>query len=633
MLALVLGVLTLTGAVELWMVWILALGLGVARSFDTPTRQAFVSELVSGEALARAIGINSTVVSAARMVGPAAGGAIIALLGVGVCFVVNAASFLGPLCALAAMDTARLNRPERPAVRPEHAVRAGLGYVRDRRDLLVPLLMMAIVGTLAFEFQVTIPLMAHSAFHLGATGFGLLYAAMGVGAVVSGLTLAGRIAGRVRTLTIAAAAFAVTLGAAAAAPGPATAAVCLAFAGAASVVYSSTTNATLQIRAEPAMRGRVVALYVIAFMGSTAIGGPLRRRDRRGRRAARLAGGRRGRLCRGRAPGPGLRLPPARSAAGAPPAGVVARRLTRSSRAARSGLCSDRCAPRPTSRPPTSACATAWPTPCSCPRDRRPAASWCSTAPARRRRTTTTSRASAARPGWRRSASTSAATARARARSTAAPSRTSRRWPRCCPTASRWRCAGRAWAAGWRSPRGAALGAAAVVAICPASSEQLARGLRDRRFAFRCRRGDARRAARGDRPGRRRGGPRRPAAAHARRGRRGRAGRAIASAPRRRARQPHRGRARRRPPLRPARRRDAGALGPLHRDPLRAVTGGALYDRLGVTYTATRARGPAPRRGDPRRARRRGDGRERRRRHGLVRAGATAASSRSSPRA
>src|SRR4051794_11645333 len=275
LLALVLGVLALTGAVQLWMVWVLALGLGIARSFDTPTRQAFVSELVTGEALARAIGINSTVVSAARMIGPAAGGAIIALLGVGVCFLANAASFLGPLCALAAMDTTRLHRPETPAARPEHAVRAGLGYVRGHRELLVPLLMMAIVGTLAFEFQVTIPLMARSAFHLGATGFGLLYAALGVGAVVSGLTLAGRVPGRVRTLTIAAAGFAVALGAAAAAPGAVSAAVSLAFAGAASVVYSSTTNATLQIRAEPAMRGRVVALYVIAFMGSTAIGGPL----------------------------------------------------------------------------------------------------------------------------------------------------------------------------------------------------------------------------------------------------------------------------------------------------------------------------------------------------------------------
>jgi MFS family permease len=275
LLAFALGVLTLTGVVRLWMVWILALGLGVARAFDTPTRQAFVSELVSGDALSRAIGINSTVASAARMVGPAAGGAIIAILGVGACFLINAASFLGPLCALLAMDVTRLNRPEARAARAEHAVRAGLTYVRRRRDLLVPLLMMAIVGTLAFEFQVTIPLMAHSAFHLGATGFGLLYAAMGVGAVASGLTLAGKVPEGVRTLTIAAAAFAVALAAAAAAPGPVAAAVCLAFAGAASVLYSSSTNATLQIGTEPTMRGRVVALYVMAFTGSTAVGGPL----------------------------------------------------------------------------------------------------------------------------------------------------------------------------------------------------------------------------------------------------------------------------------------------------------------------------------------------------------------------
>jgi len=275
LLAFALGTLTLIGVVQLWMVWILALGLGLARAFDTPTRQAFVSELVSGDALPRAIGINSTVVSAARMIGPAAAGAIIAILGVGTCFLINGASFLAPLGALLAMDARALHRPRVRAPRSAHAVRAGLSYVRRRRDLLVPLLMMAIVGTLAFEFQVTIPLMARSAFHLGATGFGLLYAAMGVGAVASGLTLAGRLPARVHTLTITAAAFGVALAATAAAPGPLTAAVCLAFAGAASVVYSSTTNATLQLRAEAAMRGRVVALYVIAFMGSTAIGGPL----------------------------------------------------------------------------------------------------------------------------------------------------------------------------------------------------------------------------------------------------------------------------------------------------------------------------------------------------------------------
>jgi MFS family permease len=275
LLAAILGTLALTGAVQLWMVWILALGLGITRSFDTPTRQAFVSELVEGPSLARAIGINSTVVSAARMIGPAAGGVIIAAVGVGWCFLLNAASFVGPLIGLLAMDTSKLYRPEVPPTRKPHAVRAGLRYVRNRRDLLIPLLMMALIGTLAFEFQVTIPLMAHSAFHLGATGFGLLYAAMGAGAVVSGVTLAGKVPGRVRTLAISAAAFGIALGAAALVPTPAGAAICLAVAGAASVVYSSSTNGTLQIRADPSMRGRVVALYIIAFMGSTAVGGPL----------------------------------------------------------------------------------------------------------------------------------------------------------------------------------------------------------------------------------------------------------------------------------------------------------------------------------------------------------------------
>ena len=275
LLAAILGTLALTGAVQLWMVWILALGLGITRSFDTPTRQAFVSELVEGPSLARAIGINSTVVSAARMIGPAAGGVIIAAVGVGWCFLLNAASFVGPLIGLLAMDVSKLYRPEIPPPRKPHAVRAGLRYVRNRRDLLIPLLMMALVGTLAFEFQVTIPLMAHSAFHLGATGFGLLYAAMGAGAVVSGVTLAGKVPGRVRTLAISAAAFGIALGAAALVPTAAGAAICLGVAGAASVVYSSSTNGTLQIRADPSMRGRVVALYIMAFMGSTAVGGPL----------------------------------------------------------------------------------------------------------------------------------------------------------------------------------------------------------------------------------------------------------------------------------------------------------------------------------------------------------------------
>src|SRR3954451_24722819 len=135
--------------------------------------------------------------------------------------------------------------------------------------------MMALVGTLAYEFQVTIPLIAHQTFGLGATGFGLLYAAMGAGSVVGGLAVAGRVAPRVRTIAPAGIVFGLGLGAAALSPSALNAAVCLGVGGAGSGVVSSTTNATLQLRAEPAMRGRVVALYIVAFMGSTPIGGPL----------------------------------------------------------------------------------------------------------------------------------------------------------------------------------------------------------------------------------------------------------------------------------------------------------------------------------------------------------------------
>jgi Transmembrane secretion effector len=235
------------------------------------------------------------------MIGPAAGGAIIAVFGVGLCFVINAASFVGPLIALTAMDATKLYRADMRTPRSPGAVRAGLRYVRSRRDLFIPLGMMAIIGTLAYEFQVSIPLMAHSGFHLGATGFGLLYAAMGAGAVLSGITLAGKVPGHVRTLTIAAAAFGIALTAAAAAPSPVTEGICLAFVGAASVVFSSSTNAMLQIRADPSMRGRVVALYIMAFMGSTAIGGPPGGRRRRAAGPAGVAGSGGRRLRRRRA--------------------------------------------------------------------------------------------------------------------------------------------------------------------------------------------------------------------------------------------------------------------------------------------------------------------------------------------
>jgi MFS family permease len=274
-LAFILGIAALTHTATLPLVWVLALCLGLARAVDVPTRQAFVSELVPREALPRAISTNSTVAAAARMVGPAGAGALIALLGTGACFLINGASFLAPLVGLTLMDVSKLHRPDTAPQRTPRAVRAGVAYVRSRNDLLVPLVMMALVGTLAYEFQVTIPLLAHDTFHLGATGFGLLYAAMGAGSVVAGLTVAGRVAPRVKTIGVAAVLFGAALAAAAVSPSPVIAAAFLSVCGAASVVFSSTTNSALQLRADPAMRGRVVALYIVAFMGSTPIGGPL----------------------------------------------------------------------------------------------------------------------------------------------------------------------------------------------------------------------------------------------------------------------------------------------------------------------------------------------------------------------
>jgi len=274
-LALALGLLTIFGLVTLWMVWVLAFGLGLARAVDSPARQAFVSELVDREDLARAISLNSTVVAAARMVGPAAGGVVIALVGIGICFIVNGASFIAVLAALLAMDRSSL-RSSGVSTRPEPgAVRAGIRYVRGERGLLVPLLMMVIVGTLAYEFQVTIPLLARGVFGLDAAGFGLLYAAMGAGAVLAGLGLGGIVAPRLRTLTVASVIFGLALAGAALSPGPVVAGAFLLVAGGASVIFTSMTNATLQLRSDPALQGRVIALYIVAFLGSTPIGGPL----------------------------------------------------------------------------------------------------------------------------------------------------------------------------------------------------------------------------------------------------------------------------------------------------------------------------------------------------------------------
>jgi MFS family permease len=274
LLALTLGALTVSGVVELWMIVVLAALLGVVNACDNPGRQAFALELVGRERVRNAVTLNSILVNAARAVGPAVAGVLIATVGLGACFLINAASYVAVLAALVGMDAASLN-PSPPALRARGQVREGLRYVAGTGGLLVPLVMLALIGTLAYEFSVVLPVLAQHTFHGGAGTYALLTSAMGAGAILGGLVNAGRSATGIRAVTLAALGFATALGLAALAPSLPTAVAALALVGAASVTFLSTGNSTLQLTAEPAFRGRVMALWAVAFLGSTPVGGPI----------------------------------------------------------------------------------------------------------------------------------------------------------------------------------------------------------------------------------------------------------------------------------------------------------------------------------------------------------------------
>jgi MFS family permease len=272
--ALILGVLTVTGSVQLWEIGALAVMLGLNNAFENPARQSFMLEMVGPESLRNAVSLNSVLVNVARILGPAIAGVLIATVGEGVCFLVNAASFVAVVISLATLDRAAI-APSPPSGREPGQLRAGLRYVRSTPELGVPLLMMALIGCLAYEFQVTLPVMARQGLHVGATGFGFMTAAMGVGAVVGGLIVATRGKTGLPVLVLAAAAFGVTLLFAGLAPDLPVELFALALAGGASISFMSSANSTLQLRADPSMRGRVMALWFVGFQGSTPIGGPI----------------------------------------------------------------------------------------------------------------------------------------------------------------------------------------------------------------------------------------------------------------------------------------------------------------------------------------------------------------------
>jgi MFS family permease len=272
--ALVLGILTLTHVVQLWEIALLAVILGLNNTFENPARQAFVMEMVGPKVLRNAVSLNSVMVNVARAVGPAIAGLLIVSVGIGTCFIINALSFVAVVASLLAMNRSQL-RPSTPTARAKGQLRAGLRYVAGVPELAVPLLMMALVGTFAYEFQVVLPVLASHTFHGGARAYGFMTAAMGVGAVGGGLVTAARGQVGLRGVSIAAGVFAVVLLLAAAAPTLTLEYVALAMVGWASISFIARGNTTLQLAAAPQMRGRVMALWAIAFQGTTPIGGPL----------------------------------------------------------------------------------------------------------------------------------------------------------------------------------------------------------------------------------------------------------------------------------------------------------------------------------------------------------------------
>ena len=274
LLAAVFAVTVATHSIRLWIVYLLAIALGFVNVFDNPARQSFISEMVSAEDLPNAVTLNSVAMNMARVFGAALGGVIAAAIGLALCFACNALSFGAVLVSLAAMRTSELF-PAKRVVRDKRQVRQGLRYVRSTPELLIPLVMIAVIGTLAWEFGVSLPLMASTVFHGGAAAYGVMASVMGGGAVVGGLISATRSRPRARALCLAAVGWGIAILAAAVAPSMALELAALVFVGYGSITFNSLAKTTLQLAAKPEMRGRVMALWALAWLGSTPIGGPI----------------------------------------------------------------------------------------------------------------------------------------------------------------------------------------------------------------------------------------------------------------------------------------------------------------------------------------------------------------------
>ncbi|HEX2314460.1 MAG TPA: MFS transporter [Thermomonospora sp.] len=274
LLALVLGVLAITGTAEVWHVYALAFGLGMATVLDNPARQTFVVEMVGRRDLPNAIALNSASFNGARVLGPAVAGLLIAVAGTGPVFLINAASFGAVLFGLAAMSRNELH-PAELVPRAKGQLREGLRYVRGRRDLVLVLVLVFFVATFGMNFQMTTALVAREVFGTGASSFGLASTMLAVGALTGALLAARRVRPRMRLLLSAALLFGLLEVVTGLMPTYWSFLVMLVPTGVALMTFTTAANATMQLSVAPEMRGRVMGLYMFVFLGTNPLGAPL----------------------------------------------------------------------------------------------------------------------------------------------------------------------------------------------------------------------------------------------------------------------------------------------------------------------------------------------------------------------
>jgi MFS family permease len=274
MLAAGLAALTLTGNIQVWHIYLFAFVLGLITVVDNPTRQTFVSEMVGKKDLGNAVSLNAANFQTARLIGPAVAGALMAAVGAGYAFAVNAVSFGAVILGLLAMRSAELHRTPR-LPREKGQLRAGLHYVADRPDLIWPIVLIGFIGTFGFNFPIILSAFSYSVFHVGPGLYGLLNTAMAVGSLGGALLAARRSRPRLRLLVGVALAFGLLEAMSALSPDYWVFAALLTVVGLSGVTLNTAANSLIQLRTDPAMRGRVMSLFMMVFTGGTPLGAPL----------------------------------------------------------------------------------------------------------------------------------------------------------------------------------------------------------------------------------------------------------------------------------------------------------------------------------------------------------------------